>query len=102
VSGFYLSTRYWPNVVTMMSTPDFEALELLRALFDLADADVRPTLDLLGRLLHLEPGQCSALIAQLRVARLLQNDRLCLTTTEPRPMSALVVPAARNTTLRAA
>jgi hypothetical protein len=83
----------------MIRTPDFAALQMLRALFDLADADLRPTLDLLGRLLHLDSSACSALIAQLRVAKLLQNDRLCLTmaglaiasslpVTEPQPMAA--------------
>ena len=57
------------------------------------------TLDLLGRLLHLDARACSALIAQLRVAKLLQTDRLCLTMagliiatalplTEPRAMAA--------------
>lgn len=83
----------------MTRTPDSAALEVLRALFDLADADIRPTLDLLGRLLQLDVRACSALIAQLRVAKLLQADRLCLTMaglavaaalplTEPRPMAA--------------
>lgn len=80
---------------------DSTGLEVLRALFDLADADIRPTLDLLGRLLHLDTRTCSALIAQLRIAQLLQTDRLCLTMaglavaaslplTEPRPMAAPV------------
>lgn len=83
----------------MTRTPDSAALEVLRALFDLADADIRPTLDLLGRLLHIEARTASALIAQLRVGKLLQPDRLCLTMaglavaaalplTEPRPMAA--------------
>lgn len=83
----------------MTRTPDSAALEVLRALFDLADADIRPTLDLLGRLLQLDSRVCSALIAQLRVAKLLQADRLCLTMaglavaaalplTEPRPLAA--------------
>lgn len=90
----------------MTRTPDFAALEVLRALFDLAEADLRPSLDLLGRLLHLETSECSALIAQLRIAKLLQNDRLCLTmaglaiasslpTTEPRPMFAPVAQSLR-------
>lgn len=85
----------------MMHTPDSAALEVLRALFDLAEDDIRPTLDLLSRLLHLESRECSALIAQLRVAKLLQPDRLCLTmagliiatalpVTEPRPLAAPV------------
>jgi hypothetical protein len=90
----------------MHRTLDFAALEVLRALFDLAEADLRPSLDLLGRLFHLEPHACSALIAQLRVAKLLQNDRLCLTMaglavasalpiTEPRSLCVAVVPALR-------
>jgi hypothetical protein len=93
----------------MQRTLDSAALEVLRALFDLAEADLRPTLDLLGRLLGLDTRACSALIAQLRVAQLLQADRLCLTmaglvvaaslpVTEPRPMTA---PAGRGS-LRAA
>jgi len=83
----------------MTRTPDSAALEVLRALFDLAEADIRPTLDLLGRLLDLDTRACSALIARLRMAKLLQTDRLCLTMagltvatalpiTEPRPMVA--------------
>jgi hypothetical protein len=85
----------------MTRTPDSAALEVLRALFDLSEADIRPTLDLLGRLLDLDTRACSALIAQLRVGKLLQNDRLCLTMaglavaaalpmTEPRPMAVQV------------
>lgn len=95
----------------MTRTVDFAALEVLRALFDLAELDLHPTLDLLGRLLHLEMSECSARIAQLRVAQLLQNDRLCLTmaglaiaaalpTTDPRPMR-MSTPA-RTRSLRAA
>jgi hypothetical protein len=85
----------------MQRTLDSAALEVLRALFDLAESDLRPTLDLLGRLLGLDTRACSALIAQLRMAQLLQVDRLCLTmaglavaaalpVTEPRPMAAPV------------
>jgi hypothetical protein len=85
----------------MHRTPDFAALELLRALFDLAEVDLHPTLDLLGRLLDIDSRACSALVARLRMAKLLQADRLCLTMaglavaaslpeTEPRPMSAMV------------
>jgi hypothetical protein len=82
----------------MTRTPDSAALEVLRALFDLAEEDVHPTLDLLGRLLDLDTRACSALIARLRIAQLLQTDRLCLTMaglavatalpiTEPCPMA---------------
>ncbi len=82
----------------MTRTPDSAALEVLRALFDLAEEEVRPTLDLLRRLLDLDERACSALIARLRMAKLLQTDRLCLTMaglavaaalplTEPRPMA---------------
>jgi hypothetical protein len=85
----------------MMRTPDFAALELLRALFDLAEADLPPSCDLLERLLDLAPSGSSALIAQLRRAKLVQPDRLGLTmaglaiaaslpVTEPRPMRAAV------------
>ncbi|MCX4244341.1 hypothetical protein [Paraliomyxa miuraensis] len=81
----------------MMRTPDFAALELLRALFDLAEADIRPSVDLLERLLDLDVSQSHALVTQLRRAKLVQQDRLGLTMaglavaasmpeTEPRPM----------------
>ncbi len=97
----------------MTRTPDFAALEVLRALFDLAELDLHPTLDLLGRLLHLETSEASALIAQLRIAKLLQNDRLCLTmpglaiaaalpTTEPRPLHMGLPSLAARRSLRAA
>lgn len=61
------------------STPEFEALTVLRAVFDLADADVQPTVDLLGRLLGLSPRRISVLIAQLRRAGFVQLERLGLT-----------------------
>jgi len=86
---------------TMTRTPDVAALEVLRALFDLAEADLRPSVDLVERLLDLGAHQTPALIAQLRRAKLLQPDRLGLTMaglavaaslpeTEPRPMRAAV------------
>jgi hypothetical protein len=85
----------------MSKTLGSDALAVLRALFDLADADVLPSLDLLGRLLGLEARACFALITQLRGADLLARDRLCLTMaglavavalppTEPQPMEARV------------
>lgn len=66
-------------------TPEFAALSLLRGIFDLADADVRPTVDLLGRLTGHAPSDLSALMAQLRRAGLLQMETLGLT------MAGLVV-----------
>jgi hypothetical protein len=83
----------------MHRTLDSAALELLRATFDLADADVRPSLDLLQRLLDLDADRAKALLAGLRRAGLIQHDRLGLTmaglaiaasmrATELRPMRA--------------
>lgn len=63
----------------MTRTLDSAALELLRAIFDLAEADVRPSLDLLGRLLDLDVERATALVAVLRRAGLVQRDRLGLT-----------------------
>lgn len=63
----------------MTRTLDSAALELLRAIFDLADADVRPSLDLLGRLLDVDGERAKGLVAALRRAGLLQRDRLGLT-----------------------
>lgn len=83
-----------------------DALMVLRAIFDLADADVCPTLDLMERLLGIPAGPCFARITQLREAGLMQPDRLGLTmrglavatalpATEPRPMATPVVEASR-------
>lgn len=80
---------------------DSAALELLRTLFDLADADVRASLDLLARLLDLDATRAKALVVELRRAGLIQRDRLNLTlaglavatsvpTVELRPMQAPV------------
>lgn len=55
------------------------ALELLRTLFDLANADVRPSLDLLERLLDIDATRAKVLLIELRRARLVQRDRLGLT-----------------------
>lgn len=85
----------------MMRTPDFSALEVLRALFDLAEADLRPSVGLLGRLLDRTDAALSVQIAQLRRAGLVQRERLGLTmaglaiaaslpVTEPQPMRAPV------------
>ena len=63
----------------MTRTLDSAALELLRAILDLADADVRPSLDLLGRLLDLDDERAKALVAALRRAGLMRRDRLGLT-----------------------
>ncbi len=69
----------------MTRLPENDALELLRALFDLAQADVYPTRDLLERLLGHDGMRASALLAQLRRAGFVQRDRLGLT------MAGLVV-----------
>lgn len=85
----------------MSTTLESDALVILRALYDLADADVCPTLDLLERLLGVDKGRGFALITQLRAVGLMSPDRLGLTMaglavavalpgTEPRPMFAVV------------
>ena len=63
-----------------MSLPlDTNAVELLRAIFDLAEVDMRATPDLLARLLDFDPQVVSGLIQSLRRAGMLQHDRLNLT-----------------------
>ncbi len=52
--------------------PQDAALGVLRALFDLVDAGVQPTLDLLERLLPLAPGEALAYITHLRRRKLVQ------------------------------
>lgn len=76
----------------MTRTLDSAALELLRVMFDLADADVRPSLDLVGRLLDLDADRAKALLAALRRAGLIQRDRLGLT------MAGLAVATSVNAT----
>jgi hypothetical protein len=61
------------------SQPQIEALTLLRALFELAEADVRPTSDLLIRLLGYSTADIVAYIAHLRRTRLVQPQSLGLT-----------------------
>lgn len=64
------------------SKPENEALTVCRAIFELAEADVRPTADLLGRLLGLDQSRVATLIARLRKMRLLtvaEDGRLNLT-----------------------
>jgi len=63
----------------MPKTLDSAALLALRALFDLADTDLRASPDLLGRLLGLDPNRCIAAVSRLRAVGLVQRDRLGLT-----------------------
>ena len=63
------------------STPQVEALNLLRALFELAEADVRPTPDLLERLLGYSTADVIAYVAHLRRTKLVQPQSLGLTLT---------------------
>ena len=83
----------------MTKTLELAALEVLRACLDLAAVDVRPTLDLLGRLLALDADCVLRHTGALRRAGLLQGDRLALTmpglaiaaglpALEPRPIRA--------------
>lgn len=62
-----------------IATPEFAALTVLRALFDLTEVDMRPTVDLLSRLLGLTNRRTCALVAQLRRAGLVQLEHLGLT-----------------------
>ncbi|MEM6291631.1 MAG: hypothetical protein AAGA54_10210 [Myxococcota bacterium] len=69
-----------PKVQTMnTTTPETEALDLLRAMFDLADADIRVTVDLLSRLAGHDPERVFELLSQLRSAKLVQPEALGLT-----------------------
>ena len=58
---------------------DNTAIELLRAIFDLAEVDLRANPNLLARLLGLDLDRVSALIQSLRRAGLVQVDRMNLT-----------------------
>ncbi|MEM6991210.1 MAG: hypothetical protein AAF721_11950 [Myxococcota bacterium] len=64
-----------------------EALGVLRTCLDLAEVDMRPTADLLERLLDVDAARLAALTAQLRRTGFLQRDRYGLT------MAGLVVAA---------
>jgi hypothetical protein len=61
------------------ATPNSDALTVLRLILDLAQVDLRPTTDLLGRLCGHDEAVMGALLAQLRRAGLVQMDRLGLT-----------------------
>lgn len=64
----------------MSSTkPETDALTLLRAIFDLGEADLRVTADLLARLGGHSIDRTKALVAQLRRAKLVQDNALGLT-----------------------
>ena len=74
-----------------------EALDVLRTCLDLAEVDLRPSAELLSRLLDLDHARLAVLIGQLRARGLLQTDRYGLTMpglavaasvpeVEPRPM----------------
>lgn len=59
--------------------PETEALTLLRAIFDLSDADMRVTVDLLARLGGYTIDRAESLISQLRHAKLVQENGMGLT-----------------------
>lgn len=64
----------------MSSTkPETDALTLLRAIYDLGDADMRVTLDLLARLGGHTRHCAESLVEQLRRAKLVQETGLGLT-----------------------
>lgn len=65
-----------------------EALIVLRTCLDLAEVDMRPSPELLERLLDLAPQRLAVLTAQLRRGGFLQRDRYGLT------MAGLAVAAA--------
>lgn len=79
------------------NTLDSDALAVLRALFDLAEVDVRPSVELLGRLLDLDVTTVQAHLAHLRNRAWVARSRLSMTLLglavatalpplEPRPM----------------
>jgi len=59
--------------------PESEALTLLRAIFDLGEADLRVTIDLLARLGGHSQDRVETLVHQLRRARLVQETGVGLT-----------------------
>ncbi|MCR9160959.1 MAG: hypothetical protein ACE37F_11030 [Nannocystaceae bacterium] len=59
--------------------PETDALTLLRAIFDLGDADMRVTLDLLARLGGHSRDRAKSLLSQLRRAKLVQETGMGLT-----------------------
>jgi RIO-like serine/threonine protein kinase len=64
----------------MSSTkPETAALSLLRAIFELSDADMRVSLDLLARLGGYSTAHTKALVTQLRRAKLVQEETFALT-----------------------
>jgi hypothetical protein len=63
----------------MSRTLDNDAVLLLRAIFDLAEVDLRSSRDLLARLLDLDPQYVGALVQTLRRAGMIQRERLNLT-----------------------
>lgn len=86
----------------MTKTPDSDALVVLRALFDLAEVDVRPSLALVGGLLALDELEIEACVTQLRRHGLVARERLAPTMVglaiatalppiEPRPMGPRLV-----------
>lgn len=67
------------SAVMNRAAPRNDALDLLRALFDLADADVHPDPRTLARLTGHDPSRITDLLGWLRTRGLLQADRLGLT-----------------------
>jgi hypothetical protein len=63
----------------MTRSLDPSAVNLLKTLFEMAEADVRPSLDLLERLLDLDGTRAKVLLVELRRAGFVQRDRLNLT-----------------------
>ncbi len=59
--------------------PETDALSLLRAIFDLGDADMKVSIDLLARLGAHSTERAASLVAQLRRAKLVQLKSLGLT-----------------------
>lgn len=63
------------------TTPDSEALSLLRAIFDLAEAELKISEDLLCRLTGHDDVSVRALIGELRAAKLVQAKNFGLSMT---------------------
>ena len=61
------------------SKPETDALTLLRAIFDLGEADMKVSIDLLARLGGHSKERAGSLVDQLRRAKLVQLETLGLT-----------------------
>jgi hypothetical protein len=76
----WTSAQHWSYLQDMTkTTPKHAGLELLRAIFDLLDADVRPTIRVLGRLTGQSEGRVTELMDWLRGRGLVAAEGVSLT-----------------------